>query len=82
MNIFTVGLIQPLTNGLILFYKVLGQNMGLAIIGFSLFLRVILNPLTAPYMNSMKKIKEVEPLVNKLKNKYGSDKKALIKLLS
>ena len=78
MNIFTVALIQPLTNGLILFYKILGQNMGLAIIGFSLFLRVILNPLTTPYMNSMKKIKEVEPQVTKLKKKYGTDKKGLM----
>lgn len=77
-KIFTPVLIQPLTNGLILFYKILGQNMGLAIIGFSLFLRVILNPLTAPMMNSMKKIKEVEPLVNKLKKKYANDKKGLM----
>lgn len=78
MNIFTVILIQPLTNGLILFYRLLGQNMGLAIIGFSFFLRIILNPLTTPYMNSMKKIKEVEPLVSKLKKKYGTDKKGLM----
>lgn len=78
MNIFTTLLIQPLTNGLILFYKILGQNMGFAIIGFSLFLRFILNPLTAPYMKSMKRIKEVEPLVNKLKIKYANDKKGLM----
>ena len=78
MNIFDVVLIQPLTNGLILFYKVLGSNMGLAIIGFSLFLRLILNPLTAPYMNSMKRIKEVEPLVSKLKKKYKNDSKGLM----
>lgn len=48
--------------------------MGLAIIGFSLFLRFILNPLTKPYMESMKKIKDIAPNVQKLKDKYKDDK--------
>lgn len=78
MNVFQILLIQPLTNGLILFYNLLGQNMGLAILGFSLFLRFITNPLTKPYMASMKKIKEVEPLVKKLKIKYKNDQKGLM----
>ncbi len=78
MNIFQIALIQPLTNGLILFYNLLWQNMGLAIIGFSLFLRVVTNPLTKPYMASMKKIKEVEPLIKKLKLKYKNDQKGLM----
>lgn len=74
MNIFNTILIQPLANGLVLFYKLLGSNMGLAIIGFSLFLRFILNPLTKPYMESMRKIKELSPQLEKLKKKHGSDK--------
>ena len=79
MNIFNLILIQPLANGLILFYKILGQNMGLAIIAFSLFLRLILNPLTKPYLASMKKIKEAEPQLAKLKEKYTNDKAGLMK---
>lgn len=74
MNIFTTVLIQPLANGLIVAYKILGNNMGLAILGFGLFLRVILNPLTKPYMESMKKMKEYAPQLEKLKKKHGSDK--------
>lgn len=74
MNIFTVLLTQPLANGLIVFYKVLFQNMGLAIIGFSLFLRFILNPLTKPYMESMKKMKDIAPQLEKIKLKYKGDK--------
>lgn len=74
MNIFTVLLIQPLANGLILFYKVLGQNLGLAIIGFSLFLRAILSPLTRPYMESMKKMKEFAPELEKVKKRHLNDK--------
>lgn len=79
MNLFNTLLIQPLANGLILFYKILWSNMGLAIIGFSVFLRFLLNPLTKPYMQSMKKIKEAEPQLNKLKEKYKNDKAGLMK---
>ncbi len=79
MNIFTLLLTQPLANGLVLFYKVLGENMGLAIIGFSLFLRVILSPLTKPYLESMKKMREVAPQLEKLKQKHKEDKTKLMK---
>jgi len=78
MNIFNVLLIQPLANGLIFFYRILGGNMGLAIIGFSIFLRFMLTPLTKPYMNSMKKMKEVQPQLDKLKEKYKNDKAKLM----
>jgi YidC/Oxa1 family membrane protein insertase len=78
MNIFNTILIAPLTNGLILFYKVLGGNLGLAIIGFSLALRFLLNPLTKPYMESMKKMKSVQPQLDKLKKKYAGDNKKLM----
>lgn len=74
MNIFIVLLVQPLTNGLILFYKVLGQNLGVAILGFSLFLIFALRPLTKPYMESMKKMRELQPQIDKLKKKFGTDK--------
>lgn len=73
-NIFTTILVQPLTNGLILFYKYLGQNLGIAIILFSVFLIFLLRPLTKPYMESMKRIKEMEPQLAKLRKKYGNDK--------
>ena len=53
--------------------------MGLAIIAFSLFLRVILSPLTKPYMESMKRMKEVAPNLEKLKKKYKGDKLGLAK---
>ena len=74
MNIFTVILTQPLTNGLFFFYKFLGGNLGVAILAFSVVLIFALRPLTKPYMESMKKIKEFQPNIDKLKKKYGTDK--------
>lgn len=74
MNIFTTLLTQPLTNGLFFFYDILGQNLGVAIIVFSIALIFALRPLTKPYMDSMKKIKDLGPQVDKLKKRYGADK--------
>jgi YidC/Oxa1 family membrane protein insertase len=74
MNFFTLILTQPLANGLIFFYRILGGNLGLAIIAFSLALRFILNPLTKPYIESMKKMRDLTPQINKLKKKYKNDK--------
>lgn len=79
MEIFNVILIQPLTNGLILFYKVLFSNMGVAIIAFSVFLRFILSPLTKPYMESMKKMKDYAPELEKLKARHKDNKEGLMK---
>jgi len=78
MNIFNTILIQPLANGLILFYRLLGGNMGLAIIGFSTALRFLTLPLTKPYMESMKKMKEIEPQLSKLKERHKDDKTKLL----
>lgn len=79
MNPFTILLVQPLANGLALFYNFLGGNLGLAIIGFSLALRVALTPLTKPYMKSMKKMQEYGPQLAKLKEKHKGDKQKQMK---
>jgi YidC/Oxa1 family membrane protein insertase len=78
-TIFDIILKQPLANGLILFYNIFGHNLGIATILFSSSLFLITRPLNKPQMESMKKIKEVQPLVDKLKKKYGTDKMAFSK---
>ena len=78
MNWFTVLFTQPLANGLIIFYKLFGGNLGLAVIFFSLFLRFALTPLTRPYMENMKRMKEHAPELEKLKKKYKNDKQKLM----
>src|SRR3990167_5910919 len=67
---------QPLVNALIFFYQVLGQNLGLAIIGLTAVIRGALNPLTAPSIKSAQKLKELQPELAKLKEKYGQDRQA------
>ena len=53
--------------------------MGLAIIVFSALLKIVLNPLMKPQMESMKKIKDAEPQLKKLKERYENDKTGLMK---
>ncbi len=79
MNLYNLLLVEPLANGLVLSYKILGQNMGLAIIAFSLLLRLALTPLTQPYMNSMKKMREYQKDIEKLKKRHQGDKKLFMK---
>ncbi len=74
MNIFAIILTQPLANGLILFYNFFGHNLGIAILLFSSFLFLITRPLSKPQIESMKKIRAIQPQVDKLKKKYKNDK--------
>jgi YidC/Oxa1 family membrane protein insertase len=71
----TIPYLTPLLiNGLVFFYKILGQNLGVAIIIFSLVLIFLMRPLTKPYLQSMKKMRELEPQLAKLRKKFGKDK--------
>lgn len=78
MNIFTVLLSQPLANGLVLTYKIFG-NMGISIIVFTILLRFLLNPLTKPYLESMKKMKSFQKDLAKLKERHKGDRQKYMK---
>lgn len=73
MDIFTLIFTQPIANGLIAVYKLTGNNFGLAIILFTAILLIITRPLTQPYMESMKKMRDLAPDLAKLKKKYKND---------
>lgn len=77
MSFYETFFIAPLANGLILFYKILGSNMGLAIIAFSFVLKAVLNPLSKTQLESAKKMKDLAPRLEKLKRKYKNNKAKL-----
>jgi len=70
---------QPLVNALIFFYNLMGGNLGWAIIGLTVTIRLILTPLTLPSLKSAQKLKKLQPELNKLKEKFGHDKQAWAK---
>jgi len=63
----------PILNILFLFNHLLFNNMGLAIIALTLLVRAVLIPLTLPAMRSSKKLKELKPELDKLKDKHRGD---------
>lgn len=74
---WTKILYQPLLNILILFYNLLGQNLGLSIILLTVLVRVILLPLTLKPQAMQKKIKELQPELEAIKRNHGHDKRLL-----
>ena len=67
---------QPLLNLIAVFYHVFG-NLGVAIIVFTLFVRLLLTPLVLPSMKMMQKMKEFAPELEKIKKKHKDDKQKL-----
>lgn len=67
---------QVLIQFLLQLHQVTG-NLGLSILAFTLIVRLLLVPLSLPTMKSQKKMRELQPELKKLKDKHGSDKKAL-----
>lgn len=72
MNLF----IAPFVNALFGVYYLVG-NFGLSILIVTIIIRLILLPLVMPSLKSAQKIRELQPKLSKLKEKFGSDKKAL-----
>jgi len=74
MNLF----LAPFINALFAVYYMIG-NFGLAIILVTILIRLILLPLVMPSLKSAQKIRELQPKLNKLKDKFGNDKQGLAK---
>ncbi len=78
----TVGLgwrwlIRPISEYVMLpafqFIHLFIPNYGVAIIIFSILLKLLLNPLTASSMKSMRKMQALQPMMNEIKEKYKED---------
>jgi len=77
MNIWKILLDQPILNALIVLYKILFSNLGLAIIALTSLVRLALIPLTSPQLKSAQVIQELAPELEKLKKKNKDDKQKL-----
>lgn len=71
-------LLQPLVNVLLVLYHILFSDLGLAIIGLTILIKVVLLPISLPSMRSMQKMKEFAPELEKIKARYKDDKTKLM----
>ena len=67
-------LVNPIFNILVTLYKVSG-SLGISIILLTLLIRSALIPVVLPSLKTMKKQKELQPELDKIKKKYKHDKK-------
>lgn len=68
---------QPLLNLLLFLYAVIGRNFGLAVIVFTVLVRIITLPITAQQMRSAKASQDMQPKLAELQQKYKNDKDKL-----
>lgn len=64
---------QPLYNALIILYNFI-PDLGVAIILLTVFIRLLLLPMAKKSIESQKKMQEIQPELNKLKEKYKDDR--------
>lgn len=77
-EIFTAVLYQPLYNLLIWFYNVIpGNDLGIAIIFLTIFVKILLYPLFTQSIKSQKALSEIQPKVDELNKKYKDQKDKL-----
>jgi YidC/Oxa1 family membrane protein insertase len=74
-NIFTTLIVQPIFNLLALIYALLpGHNFGLAIIIFTIIIRLLLWPLVKKQLNHAKAMRELQPELKKIKAAAKGDR--------
>jgi len=68
---------QPLYNGLIFLIDTIPFiDAGIAVILFTLIIKIVLFPLSKKFISTQMAMKEIQPEVNLLKEKYKNDKRA------
>lgn len=73
LNLWNNILVHPILNGLVALYTLFG-DLAISIFFLTIIIRGILVPVVLPSMKAMKKQRELQPELNKLKEKYKHDK--------
>ncbi len=76
--LFHLLLVDPMTNVLVALARVFGGNFGLAIIVFTLVMKIVTWPLTASQYKQSRAMQAIQPQMQELQKKYkGKDPKKL-----
>ncbi len=75
VDAFNLILYQPLFNALVLLYLYLpGQDFGIAVIVLTLLIKLILYPLGAKAIRAQKSLRELQPKIKEIQDKFKDDK--------
>ncbi len=82
IELFNTVLAQPLYNLLVsIYYFIPGQDIGLAIIALTIFIKLILWPVQAKSLKSQQALQQLQPKINELKKEYKDDKEGMSKAM-
>ena len=76
-TIWREGLVRPMLNALLFLYMYLGESFILAILVFTLILRLITSPLQIKQIQSSRKMAAVQPRLQELQKKHGGNKEKM-----
>ncbi len=76
-ELWNTVILEPILNSLIALCSILGGSFGLAIIVFTVVVRVALLPLTVRQTKSTKAMQELQPKLQELQKKYAKDQQKL-----
>jgi YidC/Oxa1 family membrane protein insertase len=76
-TIWNTILFYPFLNVLTLLYKILGENLGLAVIVIAIIIRLALIPSSKKQIDMSKKLAEMKPKLDKIQKLYANNKQKL-----
>lgn len=74
-DIFTIALLNPMVNFLVILNNLLFSSFGLAIIAFTIIIRLVTFPLTFRQLHSTRAMQAIQPRINELNKKYSDPKR-------
>jgi YidC/Oxa1 family membrane protein insertase len=72
---FTLILLDPMINFLVILNNVLFGSFGLSIIAFTIFIRLVTWPLTLRQLNSTRAMQGIQPKIQDIQKKYNDPKR-------
>ncbi len=74
---FNYGLVLPMTNVLVAIARVFGGNFGIAIIIFTIVMRLATWPLTSSQYKQSRAMQSIQPKLQEVQKKYKTDRQAM-----
>lgn len=75
--IWNTIIIQPMINGLVLLYIGLFHNFGVAIIAFTVIIRLVTTPLTLRQIRQTRAMTELQPKLQQIQKRYAKDRQRI-----
>ncbi len=77
-NFFETIFYQPILNLLVWIYNIIpGHDVGLAIIGLTIVVKLVLYPLSKKSLQGQRALQNLQPKLDEIKKKYANDKEAM-----